>query len=109
MCPFGLAGLVGYWWAQQQVRGRAFAGSIRLPDSSNRLYGRDSELMQNLASVPRFVLGALSAALARVREVVSDQVPFLRGRASRSRGAYGGYRHLSTDEDAAILRDYEDD
>ena len=110
LCPFGLAGLVGYWWAKKQSdRGGLGAGRIRLPDSSNRLYGADSELVQNLASVPRFVLGAASAALARIREVTSDKVPFLRGRINRSRGAYGGYRHLSTDEDAAILHDYQDD
>ncbi|SNX87401.1 related to VPS10 domain-containing receptor SorCS1 precursor [Melanopsichium pennsylvanicum] len=111
LCPFGLAGLVGYWWAtKQSSRGDLGAGRIRLPDSSNRLYGADSELAQNLASVPRFVLGAASAAFARMREVAADKIPFLSARMGRrSRGAYGGYRNLSTDEDAAMLPDFEED
>ncbi|CDS81921.1 related to VPS10 domain-containing receptor SorCS1 precursor [Sporisorium scitamineum] len=110
VCPFGLAGLVGYWWAKKQSsRTGLGTGRIRLPDSSTRLYGPDSELAQNLASVPRFVVGALSAGLARLREVASDRVPFVRNRLNRSRGAYGGYRHLSTDEDAAMLPDFEED
>lgn len=109
LCPFGLAGLVGYWWAKKQASAGVGGGRIRLPDGSNRLYAPDSELVQNLASVPRFVVGAVSAALARAREVLSERVPFVRNRLARRRGAYGGYRHLSTDEDAAILRDYEED
>ncbi len=110
LCPFGLAGLVGYWWAKKQSsRGGLGGGRIRLPDSTTRLYGPDSELAQNLASVPRFVLGVASAAFARIREVATDNVPFLRNRMNRSRGAYGGYRHLSTDEDAAMLPDFEED
>ncbi len=98
----------GYWWAKQSNRGYG-SGRIRLPDNTNRLYGADSELAQNLASVPRFVLGVASAALARVREVAADKVPFLGNRVGRSRGAYGGYRHLSTDEDAAMLPDFEEE
>ncbi|PWZ03508.1 LOW QUALITY PROTEIN: Oligoxyloglucan reducing end-specific cellobiohydrolase [Testicularia cyperi] len=109
LCPFGLAGFVGYHWAKRQSRSGGITGRIRLPDSSNRLYGANSELAQNLASVPRFILGTLGAVIARVQEIATDKVPFLRDRANRSRGAYGGYRHLSTDEDAEILRDYEDD
>ncbi|GAC97923.1 hypothetical protein PHSY_005511 [Pseudozyma hubeiensis SY62] len=111
LCPFGLAGLVGYWWAKKQSGRSGFGGTgrIRLPDSSNRLYGPDSELVQNLASVPRFVLGAASAALARLQEIASERIPFMRNRMNRSRGAYGGYRHLSTDEDASMLPDFEED
>lgn len=109
MCPFGLAGLVGYWWVQKANRTRTLGtGRIRLPDSSNRLYRADSELAQNLASVPRFVLGLASAAFARVSEVAGE-LPFLRGRLGRSRGSYGGYRQVYADEDASMLPDFEED
>ncbi|SAM85571.1 related to VPS10 domain-containing receptor SorCS1 precursor [Ustilago bromivora] len=109
LCPFCLAGLVGYWWVQKANRtGTLGTGRIRLPDSSNRLYRADSELAQNLASVPRFVLGLASAAFARVSEVAGE-LPFLRGRLGRSRGSYGGYRQVYADEDASMLPDFEED
>ncbi|KAN0063715.1 vacuolar protein sorting/targeting protein PEP1 [Thecaphora frezii] len=102
-CPFALAGFVGWWWNKKQHR--AGRGTIRLPDTSRYT---DSEFVQNVALVPRFVLGLVSLGWSKVVETV-EQLPFVRDRLRRSRGSYGGYRNLTTDEDAEILRDYEDD
>ena len=74
--------------------------SIRLPDSGRYT---DSEFAQNLASVPRFVLGLASLGWSRVMEV-AENLPFIRNRLRRSRGSYGGYRNVSTDEDAEVSR-----
>ncbi|EPQ27080.1 uncharacterized protein PFL1_05364 [Pseudozyma flocculosa PF-1] len=102
-CPFALAGFVGWWWNKKQQR--AGRGSIRLPDTSRYT---DSEFAQNVASVPRYVAGLASLGWSKLVETL-EGVPFVRDRLRRSRGSYGGYRNLTTDEDAEILRDYEDE
>lgn len=57
--------------------------------------------MQTLASVPWFVVGVANALWGRLVEMVED-IPVIRDRLRRSRGSYGGYRTLSTDEDAEV-------
>ncbi|KDN45461.1 Oligoxyloglucan reducing end-specific cellobiohydrolase [Tilletiaria anomala UBC 951] len=103
--PFMLAGVVAYWWF---IKGKVSnAGRIRLPGGGGVDY-RDWTVTQTLNSVPYFVIGALGELLAFAKDV-AQQLPFFGNRLRRNRGSYGGYRTVSSDEDAEILRDYDED
>lgn len=113
LAPFGLAGLVGVWWSRRTEQQRANFGRIRLPVSgvANGDFG-DNKVLQTLASVPWFLVGAANMAWSSFIDV-AERVPGLRnflGTRTRGRASYGGYRTLRpNDEDAEILRDYEED
>ncbi len=98
--PFVLAGLVIYWWI---VKGKAgSAGSIRLPGGTT-VNARDWTVSETLSSVPYFVLGALGELKTLAQDLL-ERVPFINNQLRRSRGSYGGYRSVTTDEDAAVSR-----
>ncbi|PWN28461.1 Oligoxyloglucan reducing end-specific cellobiohydrolase [Jaminaea rosea] len=103
--PFVLAGLVGYWWLQRSAGGRASHGSIRLPDPGSYA---ESPMAQTLASVPWALVGLANTAWAWISRQ-AESLPFLQRRMPRTRASYGGYRGLAQDEDAAILRDYDEE
>ncbi|PWN42574.1 Oligoxyloglucan reducing end-specific cellobiohydrolase [Ceraceosorus guamensis] len=111
LSPFALAGLVGSWWLKRH-RSRGY-GAIHLPDARDYV---DGKLVDTIASVPAFVIG-VSQAVAMKALDLAEEVPFLRrwiferGRHTgpRGRGSYGNYSHLGTDEDAAILENYEEE
>lgn len=130
LAPFGLAALVGMWWTRRQQQMRGGYGRIRLPSGvaggvTNGGSGGyhpldftaggagDNKVLQTLASVPWFVVGSAGMAWSATLSV-AERVPGLRdllGRFSgRPSGSYGGYRSLRAhDEDAAILREYDDE
>ncbi|CAO1629918.1 unnamed protein product [Parajaminaea phylloscopi] len=105
LSPFVLAGLVGFWWSKRNTRARGAYGSIRLPEPERY---SDSPAMQLLVSVPWAVIGLASTAWAWAIQQL-DRVPFLSRPVPRTRVSYGGYRGLAQEEDAAILRDYDDE
>lgn len=112
--------LAYYWTHSQRVR------RIHLPEGpwlERGLDRRDWTAGQTLASVPYWLAGAVGEALFFVQGLVGEaaskaasfleSVPALGTRIRRargSRGSYGGYRHVSTDDDAEILRvEYDDE
>jgi hypothetical protein len=118
IAPFGLAGLVGVWWSRRMAQGRGggLGGRIRLPSGppgggfgSSNDFG-DNKVLQTLVSVPWYLLGTASVAWSAILSG-AERLPVLRNViGSRSRASYGGYRTLRpNDEDAEILRDYEED
>lgn len=105
-------------------------GTIRLPGDgplgggpfanwSEGVDRRDWTVAQTAASVPFWLAGALSEAVFVAQSVVGvaaskaaawlESVPAVGSRIRRARGSYGGYRHVSTDDDAEILRHYEEE
>lgn len=81
--------------------------AIRLPDPNDYF---DSKLVETIASVPAYVVGLTQMAFVYVIDF-AESVPFLRRQLQRNRG-YGGYRTLSTEQDAEVLgtyRETEDD
>ena len=96
IAPFFLAGLAAIFW----TRRRSGKGRIRLPEPGE---GGNSGLADVLVSVPWFLIGVVGAVVGWAKEV---EIPWLSERLRRGRG---GYRTLRLDDDAALLRDYEDD
>ncbi|KAI5121770.1 hypothetical protein M0805_009581 [Coniferiporia weirii] len=87
--PIALAGLVGYWIYRRSGLAR---GAIRLPGPDLRPAYSNSSAMDTLASIPWFIVGVVGIAWERL----SSSLPW-----SRSRG---GYRSVTVDEDAQVLR-----
>lgn len=119
--PIGLAALVGLWWSQREQRRRG--GFIRLSgESALNSNNQDSKLVQTIASVPYFVAGIAGEIWSGLLNF-AEKVPILKktldlfsGTRSPSGGSsrFGGYRTLrihemAHDEDAEILRTYEDE
>ncbi|CAO1625062.1 unnamed protein product [Jaminaea pallidilutea] len=110
LSPFALAGVVGYWWMKKGSSGggRGQYGAIRLPDPGDY---SESPAMQTLASVPWAIVGLANNAWSWIVRQ-ADSMPFLQRRMPRSRATFAGgaaYRGLAQDEDAAILRDYDEE
>ncbi|KAK4688992.1 hypothetical protein P7C73_g1101, partial [Tremellales sp. Uapishka_1] len=95
--PFALAGLAGWWYYTKGGR----SGSIRLGD--HRAFGGDSTagVVNTLASVPYFLIGASMAGWAWV----TRKVPFLDDLFARR----SAYRTVPLDDDAEVLGNYEDE
>ncbi|PWN88715.1 Oligoxyloglucan reducing end-specific cellobiohydrolase [Acaromyces ingoldii] len=117
LAPFLLAALVGAWWTRRSGSTSPHhrrPGAIRLPQGSgiggtDDYFGGDSKLVQTLASVPWFIVGTAGLVWARSLDI-AERLPLVGGwLRTRPAGSYGGYRGLHTDDDAEILRDYEDD
>lgn len=112
--PFGLAGLVAVWWNKQQSQRSQGYGRIRLPGGSMSAldYAGDSKVLQTLASVPWFIVGTAGLAWSSVLSF-AERVPVLRNfvrHSGHGTATYGGYRTLRPqDDDAEILREYDDD
>ncbi|KAH9852157.1 Oligoxyloglucan reducing end-specific cellobiohydrolase [Lenzites betulinus] len=99
LIPVSFAALTGYWYYRKGGYGR---GAIRLPgaDSGARYPGGDSGVLDTIASVPWFLLGVAGIAYEWVASRFDSLAMQFRGR--------GGYRNLTVDEDAHILR-FEDE
>ncbi|KAF9497875.1 vacuolar protein sorting/targeting protein 10 [Pleurotus eryngii] len=94
--PFGFTALVAYYYYRRSGLAR---GTIRLPgDGAYR--GRDSGVLDTLASVPWFVLGLVGIAWEWVSSRFESTATNLRNRR--------GYRNIPIDEDAQVLR-FEDE
>ncbi|CAO1617832.1 unnamed protein product [Sympodiomycopsis kandeliae] len=103
LSPFAMAGVVGWWWVKRS--GGRDRGSIRLPDPSSYA---ESPLLQTLSSVPYYLIGVSNTTWAWLQRHM-ERIPFFQRRFTRTRVSHGGYRGLAQDEDAAILRDYDDE
>lgn len=98
VAPFIIAGLAAVWW----TRRRSGKGRIRLPEPGE---GGRSGLLDVVVSIPWFVVGVVGVVWAYAKEVEIPWVSaWLRARTSR-----GGYRTVRIDDDAALLRDYDDE
>ena len=96
--PFMLAGVVAYWWF---IKGKSPTGHIRLPGGGSGVDYRDWTVTQTLASVPYFALGALGELKTFATDVF-NRIPLFGNSLRQNRGSYGGYRTVSTDEDAEV-------
>lgn len=92
--PFIFTGAVAWWWH----RTRGFGGAIRLPGGGQdpRYRGStDSGILATVASIPWFVVGIAGVGW----EWVTSRMRDMSGGRRR-----GGYRNISVDEDAQVLR-----
>lgn len=99
VAPFFIAGLAAVWWSRR----RGGKGRIRLPEPGE---GGNSGLVDVLVSVPWFIIGVFGVVVAYVRTV---EIPWLSDRLRRSSRDGSGYRTVRLDDDAALLRDYDDE
>ena len=60
--------------------------------------------MEILVSIPWFIIGVVGAVVAWGKSV---EIPWLSDRLRRS--SRNGYRNVHLDDDAELLRDYDDD
>ncbi|KAF8634658.1 hypothetical protein AX15_000797 [Amanita polypyramis BW_CC] len=97
MIPFAFTALVGWYYYRRSGLSR---GTIRLPTDNGRAYAGtgDSGVLGTLASVPWYLVGVAGVAW----EWVSSRFNSVAVRTRR------GYRNVSIDEDAQILR-FEDE
>lgn len=99
VAPFFIAGLAAVWWSRR----RGGKGRIRLPEPGE---GGNSGLVDVLVSVPWFIIGVVGVVVAYVRTV---EIPWLSDTLRRSSRDGSGYRTVRLDDDAALLRDYDDE
>jgi hypothetical protein len=110
LLPFLIAGLAAIWWSRRRGGKSIGGGRIRLPDhngegeNQSRARQMGGNAVEVLASVPWFVIGVMGVFVGWVREV---EIPWLSDRLRRS--TRGGYRSVHLDDDAELLRDYDDD
>lgn len=97
LLPFFIAGLAAVWWSRR----RGGKGRIRLPEVGE---GSNSSAVEILVSIPWFVIGVVGAVVAWGKSV---EIPWLSDRLRRS--SRNGYRNVHLDDDAELLRDYDDD
>ncbi|KAF8989462.1 vacuolar protein sorting/targeting protein 10 [Cyathus striatus] len=96
LIPFGFTALVGYYYYRRSGLAK---GTIRLPGDGGRTSynSSGSRIVDNIASVPWFLVG-----------VASVGYEWVASRVSNFRKPTRGYRNVPIDEDAQVLR-FEDE